>query len=153
MKRRSTAGFTLIELLMVTIVLGLLTAIALLKFIDVRATAKTTTLAGDVRAVTVAAFNYYADHEAWPPESTPGRIPPGLESYLSGGLASSFERPEYLLDWENLMVGGEPLVGVAVTTDDIRLRNKFITTFGYKTPFFINADKLTYLIAGPGGVF
>jgi prepilin-type N-terminal cleavage/methylation domain-containing protein len=149
---RRRSGFTLIEILMVMIILGILSSIALLKYLDLRATAQTASLAFDVRALTVAAFNYYADHEAWPPEAGPGQVPTGLTPYLSGELAVSLDRSDYTLDFENVAVGDSPLVGVAVTTTNERLRAKFAGTFG-RAPFFMNGDKLTYLIAGPGGVF
>jgi prepilin-type N-terminal cleavage/methylation domain-containing protein len=146
-------GFTLVELLMVMIVLGLLAAIALMKYVDLRNTARTAALAGDFRAVTVAVVNYYADHETWPPESAPGQVPPGLAMYLSSGLADSFDRPEYSLDYENFSLDPIPLIGVSVVSSDPALMAKFIQTFSTKAPFFLNGGKLTYLIHGPGGFF
>lgn len=147
-------GFTLVEMLMVMIVVGLLASIGLLKYIDVRNTARTAALTGDFRAVTVAAMNFYADHEDWPPEAGAGIVPTGLAPYLSAGLADSFERPEYSLDYENLTVSGVPLVAISVTSTDTRLMAKFIQTFSTKAPFFLDgAGKLTYLIHGPGGFF
>jgi len=138
---------------MVMIVLGLLAAIALLKYIDLRNTARTAALAGDFRAVTVAVVNYYADHEVWPPESAPGQVPTGLAGYLPGGLNDTFDRPEYSLDYENLSVDPIPLIGVSVVSTDSRLMAKFVQTFSTKAPFFLNGGKLTYLIHGPGGFF
>ncbi|MBM4186557.1 MAG: type II secretion system protein [Gemmatimonadetes bacterium] len=147
-------GFTLVEMLMVLIVLGLLATIALLKYIDLRNTARTAALTGDFRAITVAVVNYYAEYENWPPESGAGQIPNGLTPFLSGDLANSFDRPEYTLDYDNLTAGGTPLIGVSVTTPDSRLMAKFIQTFGNRAPFFQSGgSRLTYLIHGPGGFF
>lgn len=146
-------GFTLIEMLMVMIVLGLLATIAVMKYIDLRNTARTAALAGDFRAVTVGVMNYFADREEWPPESGPGQVPTGLATYLPGGLNDTFDRPEYSLDYENLTVDSVPLIGVSVTSNDARLMAKFIQTFSTKAPFFLNGGKLTYLIHGPGGFF
>lgn len=138
---------------MVMIVLGLLATISLLKYIDLRNTARTAALAGDFRAVTVAVVNYYADHEVWPAETGPGQVPNGLATYLPGGLTDTFERPEYTLDYDNISVDPVFLIGVSVTSVDARLMAKFITTFSTKAPFFLNGGKLTYLIHGPGGFF
>jgi prepilin-type N-terminal cleavage/methylation domain-containing protein len=146
-------GFTLIEVLMVMIVLGLLATIALMKYLDLRNTARTAALAADFRAVTVAVINYYADHEVWPPETGPGQVPTGMAPYLSGGLANSFDRLEYTLDYENISVDPVFLVGVSVVSTDDRLMAKFIQTFSTRAPFFLNGGKLTYLIHGPGGFF
>lgn len=151
MKPRS--GFTLIELLVVMIILGLLASIALLKYVDLRANARTAALTGDFRSVTVAALNYYADHEVWPPDAGAGLVPSGLGSYLPGGLNASFTRPEYVLDYDNQAVAGSPLVSISVTTSDPRLMAKMITSFTNRAPFYVTGSTLSYLIAGPGGVF
>ena len=141
-------------MLVVMVVIGLLATIAVLKYIDVRNTARTAALTGDFRAVTVAVMNYYADHEVWPPETGAGQVPAGLASYLPGALTQSFDRTEYLLDYENLTADGTPLIGVSVTSDDPKLMAKFIQMFATKAPFFATGSgKLTYLIHGPGGFF
>lgn len=146
-------GFTLVELMVVVLVLAVLAGIGLLKYVDLRATARTASLAGDVRAIQMAAVNYFADFEQWPPEAAPGAVPTGLTGYLPGDLASSLDRQVYVLDFQNLVIGGEPLIGVAVTSTDARLVAKFIATFGSRAPYFLNGGTLTYLIAGPGGFF
>lgn len=146
-------GFTLIELLVVVLVIAILSGIGLLKYIDVRNTARTASLAGDVRAVQVGVLQYYADFEQWPAETGAGLVPAGLGPYLPGGLNQSFDRTEYVLDYQNLTVAGTPLIAVAITSADARLLAKFIATFAGRTPFFLSGGTLTYLIAGPGGTF
>ncbi|MGE0440684.1 MAG: type II secretion system protein [Gemmatimonadales bacterium] len=147
-------GFTLVEMLMVVVIVMLLAGLGLLKYIDLKATARTTALAADFRAVTVAALNYYADHEEWPPDAGPGLVPAGLESYLPGGLAQSFVRPTYTLEFDNSLSAGAGMVAIAVTSPDTKQINKFMSTFSSRAPFFQSGGgRLSYLIAGPGGVF
>ncbi len=151
---RSVRGFTLVEMLMVLIVLGILTGLGLLKYIDLRNTARTAALVADVRAIQIGAINYYADHEAWPPESGVGQVPLGLEKYLSGGLAASLDRTYYVLDYENVELEDDvPLIGVAVESADAKLLAKFVSTFAGKSPFIMVGGRLTYFISGPGGMF
>ena len=150
---RKARGFTLVEMLMVMIVLGVLAGLGLLKYIDLRNTARTAALSADVRAIQIGAINYYADHEGWPPEAGPGQVPVGLEKYLAGGLAASFDRDYYVLDYESIMIGTEPLIGIAVESADSRLLAKFIASFVGKSPFIMVGGRLTYFISGPGGMF
>lgn len=143
-------GFTLIELLTVTLVLGVLAGIALLKYLDLRNTARAAEVAGDFRAVTVAAFSYYADYDAWPPDGAAGAPPPALQPYLPGGLR--FTKPEYTLDFDNIGVGGGAyLVGVTVTSSNPDLMARLIRNLGTAQPYFAAGGALTYIIATPGG--
>jgi prepilin-type N-terminal cleavage/methylation domain-containing protein len=146
-------GFTLAELLIVIIVLGVLAGIAVMKYIDLRNAALAAQVASDVHAVRVAAFNYFAEKEEWPAESGAGAVPLGLGPLLPGQLNTTFDRGDYLLDYENFGEDAtEVMIGVAVTADDPKLMAKFIQTLGNKTPFFVSGSRLTYLIAGPGGI-
>ncbi len=151
---RGRRGFTLVELLTVLFLIGILAGIALLKFIDLRNNALAAQMANDLRAIQVAALNYHADTEGWPAETGAGAVPAGLGPLLPGQLATSFDRTQYLLDWENFGSGAPAIVvGVSVTTPDTKLFAKFVQYLGTKSPFFVAGSKLTYLIAGPGGVF
>ncbi len=147
-------GFTLIELLTVVFVLGILASIALLKYVDLRINAVAAQVVLEMRAVQVAALNYYAETETWPPESGAGAVPAGLGPLLPGQLATSFDRGDYLLDYENFGAeGSDVIIGVAVTTSNPKLFAKLATYLGGGSPFFVAGSRITYLIAGPGGVF
>lgn len=147
-------GFTLIELMVVTFLLGILASIALLKYMDLRNNALAAQMSQELRAIHVAALNYYADKEDWPPESGAGGVPVGLGPLLPGQLASSFDRGQYLLDYDNFGPGApDVMIGVSVTTSDPKLFAKFVQYMGTQSPFFVSGSKLTYLISGPGGVF
>lgn len=150
---RNRRGFTLVEMMMVTLIVGMLATLGMLKYIDLRSTARVASLTADFRSVTVAALNYYADHEGWPPEASAGQIPQGLAQYLPGGLATSFDRTYYVLDYDHIPAGNFPLVSVAVSSSDTKLTAKFVNAFATKFPFYMNGDRLAYLIAGPGGTF
>jgi len=154
MRRLLRRGFTLIELMVVVIVLSLLAGIALLKYIDLRNSAIAAQMSQELRAIQVAAFNYYAEKEQWPPESGAGAVPNGLGPLLPGQLASSFDRGLYLLDYENFgSASPDIVIGVSVTTTDDKLFAKFVQYLGTKSPFFLSGSKITYLITGPGGTF
>lgn len=146
-------GFTLVELLVVIIVLALLAGIAVMKYIDLRNAALAAQMAQEVRAVQIAAFNYYAEKEVWPPDAGKSAVPVGLGPLLPGQLAGSFDRTYYQLDFDNFGDGGAMIVGVAITTDDPKLFAKFVRYLGTKSPFFVTGSKITYMIAGPGGGF
>ena len=147
-------GFSLVELLIVMVVLGILAGLGLLKANDLRNAAVATQVNQEMRAVQIAAFNYYADKEAWPGEAGPGQVPEGLSPLLPGALAGSFDREQYVLDYDN--VGGEDgiVISVSATTEDPRLMVKLVAYLGSKAPVFVvNGNRVTYLISGPGGGF
>jgi len=147
-------GFTLIELMVVVIVLALLAGIGLLKYIDMRNAAIATQMGQELRAVTVASLNYYADLEVWPPDAGAGAVPAGLGPLLPGQLSTSFDRGQYILDYDAIgdATSGY-VIAVSVTTTDTKLFAKFVQYLGTKAPFSVAGNTLSYLIAGPGGVF
>ena len=151
---RHRRGFTLIELMVVTFLLGILASIALLKYVDMRNHAIAAQMSQELRAITVAVLNYHAGAEAWPAEVGGGAVPPELNGLLPGQLVGSFDRTQYLLDYENFGPGApQIMIGVAVTTSDPKLFAKFVQYLGTQSPFFVAGNRMTYLISGPGGVF
>lgn len=144
-------GFTMIELITVVIILGLLSGIAILKYLDLRNQARAAEVAGDFRTVMVAAYGYYSDHNAWPPDGPPGAPPPSLVQYLPGSF--QFTKPEWTLDFDNLGVGGgDYVVGVTVSTANADLMQKLVRTLGTKQPYFQGGGaSLTYIISAPDG--
>ena len=143
-------GFTIIELMTVIIILGLLSGIAILKYLDLRNQARAAEVAGDFRTVMVAAYGYYSDHNAWPPDGAPGAPPPALVQYLPASF--QFTKPEWTLDFDNLGVGGpDYVVGVTVSTTNADLMQKLVRTLGTKQPYFSGGATLTYIISGADG--
>ncbi len=63
---RHQTGFTLIEVLIVTVIIGVLAAIAIPKFAATKEKAYDKTVMSDIRRAEVAAEAYYADNMAYP---------------------------------------------------------------------------------------
>ena len=146
-------GFTLIELLVVFVVLGILSSIAVLKYIDLRRTAQAARVASDFNAIKIAVYSYYTDATTWPAETGPGVIPPELIPNLNVGY--SFVRDEYTLDYDYFPVSGSGpggyIVGVTVTTADPKLMAKLEQILGRNMPFLSAGGGLTYIIVGSDG--
>jgi prepilin-type N-terminal cleavage/methylation domain-containing protein len=147
-------GFTFVEILVTVIVLGVLSSLALLKYIDLRHRALSASATADLQAVRLAAYSVWYEHGTWPPEVSAGTIPPGLTPYLPGGF--SFIKPEYTLDWDNFVPpGGGPTgamqLGVVVSSSNARLMKALQDNLGNKAPFFVVGGNLTFVIVGPDG--
>ena len=146
-KRR---GWTMIELLVVIVVMGVLSSLAVLKYIDLTRTALTSRIVGEFVAVRLAAYNYEADNNnMWPAEVGAGVEPPELTPYLPAGF--QFNSPSYTLDWDNLGTGGPYQIGISMTTTDARLMNAIVQTLGSKAPYFVVGNTLTYVLIDPNG--
>ena len=149
----SRRGFTLVELMVVLIVMSILASIAVFKYIDLTNEAETSKVAGAMHAIRVAAFNYYADQQTWPPDGAAGAVPPALAPYLPGGF--SFTYPKYQLDFENVPVGGGTgaTIGVTLTTTDPKLLDRLQRRLGTGSPYIMVGGTLTYVIVDASGVF
>jgi prepilin-type N-terminal cleavage/methylation domain-containing protein len=143
-------GWTMIELLVVIVVMGVLSSLAVLKYIDLTRTAMTSRIVSEFVAVRLAAYNYEADNNnMWPAEVGPGVEPPELNPYLPAGF--QFNNPSYTLDWDNLGTGGPYQIGISMTTTDARLMNAIVQTLGSKAPYFVVGNTLTYVLIDPNG--
>jgi prepilin-type N-terminal cleavage/methylation domain-containing protein len=147
-------GFTFIEILMVMIVLSILAGLAILKYIDLRHRALTSSAIADLQAVRIAGYSAWYEHGVWPAEVAAGVTPGGLTAYLPSGF--TFTKPEYTLDWDNFVPpGGGPTggmqLGVVVTSNNPRLMKTLQLNLGTKAPFFAVGGTLTFVIVGPDG--
>ena len=152
MRRRRRSGFTFVELLIVVTIVGILSAIAVPKYIDLKRRANTTKVLGDFQAVRVAVMSFFADSAYFPAEVPAGVMPPNLQKYLPVGF--QFTRAQWTLDYENWNVGQQPefpnsesLIGVSVTTDDPVLGETTSRLLG-NVPQFSVGNTYTFMISG-----
>jgi prepilin-type N-terminal cleavage/methylation domain-containing protein len=81
-------GFTLVEIMVVVVIIGLLAAIAIPAFQEARRSTVATRVATDLKVFSEAFALYALEHGVYPPDVTPGVIPP----LMVGHLPSSFTR-------------------------------------------------------------
>ncbi len=92
MKRQS--GFTLIELVMVIVILGVLAAVAIPKFVDLKGNAQSAALSGVAGALSSASTLNYAARSASTSTPLAGNAVANCtdaKSSLQGGLPSGYE--------------------------------------------------------------
>jgi prepilin-type N-terminal cleavage/methylation domain-containing protein len=148
-------GFTLIEMFTVLVILGILSAVGLFKYIDFRQQAYSALVAADLTATKVAAITAWTDSEQWPPDAGPGIEPIEIRRHLPGNV--TFMNSDYTLDWDNLSGGGGGggafLVGISVTTTNPTLMTHLQRTLGTTYPFILVGGRLTYIIVDNSGHF
>ena len=137
------------------IVIGLLAAIAILKYIDLRHRALAAAAVGDLEAVRARGLQRLVrDRDLAGRGRRRAWCPPGLVPYLPQNF--SFSRPEYTLDWESFVPPGGGTaagmqVGVVITSTDPRMQLALQQTLGNKLPFIAVNGTLTFVIVGPDG--
>jgi prepilin-type N-terminal cleavage/methylation domain-containing protein len=151
---RGRRGFTFIELLVVCAVIGILSGLAVLKYIDLRYRALSAQVVGDLESIRLAAYTGYYETGHWAGDAGPGLMPPQLVPYMSKSF--SFSKPDYTLDWENFVPpGGGPSgsmqVGIVVDASNARLARSLALHMGNKVPFFVTGSTITYMLVGPDG--
>lgn len=147
---RGRGGFTMIELLIVMIVIGLLAALGVLRYIDVRNHAVASGIVSELNVIRLAAYNHWADNETFPPDAPAGVNPPALDPYLRGGF--SFTRLHHTFDWEYSPGGGAGMqAGVIVTANSPALMSVLARRAAGGLPYFVVGNTLTFVIVGPDG--
>ncbi len=139
-------GWTMIELLIAMVVLGLLAAISVLKYIDLSRTAYAAKITGEFITVRLAAYNYEADHNNfWPSDQASGIVPPEMIPYLPNQF--SFVTPTYELDWDNRSPSRDPYqLAISMTSPDPRLMNALRQNLGNRAPYYFAGNRLTYIL-------
>ena len=121
---RPRRGFSLIELMTVVSILGLLVAIGIPRYRDTKRRAFAAKIAADFNTVRVAAYNYFADNNTYPPDGSPGVAPAALVPYLPQNF--TFDDGNYTLDYDVWPSPANPkqlVVAVTVTSGDQQLMN------------------------------
>src|SRR5687767_6423857 len=122
--RRRRRGFSLIELMTVMAVIGLLAALGIPRYRDMKRRAYSANIMSDFNTVRVAAYNYFADNATYPPDGGAGTAPAVLVPYLPQNF--SFSTEQYTLDydvWPSPFNPSQLIVGVTVTSGDQELVN------------------------------
>lgn len=153
-RRGYRPGFSLIELTIALFIVATLAALAMPTYRNMVVKARAAKVAGEFNTVRVAAFNYYADHNEWPPDNSPGIVPPELESYLPSNF--TFLHDGYALDWENwTLPDGTPmnpnthvLVGISITTTDTILAAAVVNLLGKSAAHYTLNNNYTFVIQG-----
>jgi prepilin-type N-terminal cleavage/methylation domain-containing protein len=122
--RRRRRGFSLIELLTVMAVIGLLAAIGIPRYRDMKRRAYFANIVSDFNTVRVASYNYFADNSSYPPDGSAGAPPAAMIPYLPRNF--TFDNGIYTLDydvWPSPLNPQQLIVGVTVTSGDQELLN------------------------------
>jgi type II secretory pathway pseudopilin PulG len=114
----------MIELMTVMAVIGLLAALGIPRYRDMKRRAYYANVVSDFNTVRVAAYNYFADNATYPPDGGSGAPPAVLVPYLPQGF--QFTGENYTLDydvWPSPLNPSQLVVGVTVTSGDQELVN------------------------------
>ena len=147
-------GFTLVEMMSVVLIAGTLARVGVPNYQEVHLKARAAEIAGEIRAVEVAALNYNAATNLWPEDAPPGEVPPELRPYLPAGF--SFERNGYALEWENWrLADGLPrypetkvLLGVSVSSEQRVLLDALVDLTSGSRAHFTLGDTYTFVLEG-----
>jgi prepilin-type N-terminal cleavage/methylation domain-containing protein len=147
--RRARRGFSLIELMTVMAVIGLLAALGIPRYRDMKRRAFYANIASDFNTIRVASYNYWADNNAYPPDGSAGSPPPALVPYLPRNF--SFDNGNYTLDfdvWPSPFNPAQVVVGVTVTSADQQLVNMVARNIASGGLGINVGNGFTYIFAG-----
>jgi prepilin-type N-terminal cleavage/methylation domain-containing protein len=138
-------GFTLIELITVCLLIGILSAMASLRYIALENEGLAAKVGAEMQEIRLASITYFSENETWPAPASEGTIPTELAPLLSG--ATSWQNADFTLEWVNQ---GEDLVGVIVRGSRPGLTDKLISRLVYGNPYVSYGADVMYIIKAPG---
>jgi prepilin-type N-terminal cleavage/methylation domain-containing protein len=110
--RHASRGFTLTEIMIVVIIIGLLCALAIPAFYVARISVQNTRFINDLRVASHAFEQYIMEHRTYPPDRTPGQVPPGMADYLRGMKWTQVNSIGGQWDWDYQQFGCKAGVSV-----------------------------------------
>ena len=147
---RLRRAFSFVELLVTMALIGLLARIAVPRYGDMKRRATAAAIMGDVHAIRIAAFSYYTEKGAFPPDAATGQLPPQLVDNLPDGF--TFDRPDFDYDWHVWSVTNsagniETLVGITVYVSDPRLSAQLVLSAGAGYIPVVTSTQVTFLVS------
>ena len=142
-------GFSLIELMTVMAVIGLLAALGIPRYREMKRRAFCANVVSDFNTIRVAAYNYFADNATYAPDGGFGSPPAALVPYLPTNF--SFENENYTLDydvWPSPFNPSQLIVGVTVTSGDQALVNMVARNIQAGGMGLTVGNGYTYIFAG-----
>jgi len=124
-------GFTLVELLIVIVIIGILAAIAVPKFMGMETRARASTIISDANAIVQAGSMYYASKGEYPGDTYWGHMPDGLEEFIQEDFPFEYPDWEVRYSWDNYHEhtswigtwGNGNVVNFSVSSRDLELIN------------------------------
>jgi len=145
MRPGNRRGFTLIELMTVVTILGILAAMATMRYLSLENDGLAAKVGSEMQEIRLAGINYFTEHEVWPGAASAGVAPIELVPLLSG--ATQFTTPNYTLEWVNQ---GDNLIGVIVRGTRPGLAQKLVQRLVYGSPYVPYGSDVMYIIKAPG---
>ena len=139
----------MIELMTVMAVIGLIAALGMPRYHEMKRRAHSAAVVSDFNTVRIASYSFFADSATYPPDGVAGSVPPTLIPYLPQGFA--FSTPTYTLDydvWPSPLNPAQLVVGVTVTSDDQELINMIARNIRAGGLGLVNGSGYTYVFAG-----
>jgi type II secretory pathway pseudopilin PulG len=141
-----------VELLMAMTIVGILSAVVVPKFTEMKRRAIATQILGDFGVMRHAAMTFFVDSGYFPRESPGGELPANLSSYLPAGF--SMHKADWTMDYENwtLTTGTKftntgVAIGVSFVIANEQLGHTAMKLVG-NAPAFTVGSKYTFLISG-----
>ena len=113
-------GFTLVEIMIVVAIIALLAVVALPSFLRARRQSQNARFVNALRVASHAIEIYAGEHNAYPPDSNRGIVPPGLATYLDVTLGWTGQTPiGGQWDWDFNVFGFRAAVSVVGSPADV----------------------------------
>ena len=83
LRTHARRGFTLIEILIVVVILGILSAIVIVQFMDAREDSERVAFITAGQIFADAAARFHLENGSYPNDTTPGELPVGFPKYIN----------------------------------------------------------------------